>query len=101
MATVFPRHDVIKAWLAGNPARTQNHSLSTDGEDLYSYRLLIGYKSANGRPMVKDYRAPNNVSQTTSVHVGMAIAAINDPGAVRDPFAPMVTVAKGQVARNS
>jgi len=94
MATVLPRRDVIEAWLAGNPARTQNNSLSTDGDTLYSYNLQIGYKSIHGRAMVKDYRAPNNISQTTSTHVGLAISAINDPGAIRNPYPPMVGVAR-------
>jgi hypothetical protein len=86
----------MQSWIAGTPARTPINSLSTDGEELYSYKLCIGYKGHNGRPMVKDYRSPNNISQTTSTHVGLAIGAINDPAAIRNPYPPMVGVARNE-----
>ena len=70
---------VIQAWLAGVPARTKNQSLSTDGQNLYSYRLMIGYKNEQG-PKVKNYRSPDFISQTTSCHVGAAIYGVKQSG---------------------
>ena len=97
---ILSRREVVGAWIAGTPARTSNHSLTTDGEILKSYELEIGYRGYNDRPMVKDYRSPNFVSQTTSTHVGLAIQAINDPGAIRSPYPPMVGVACRDRERN-
>ena len=37
--------DVIKNWLTGKNGSNPNYSLSTDGEDLYSYKLAIGRTS--------------------------------------------------------
>jgi|TARA_Y100000310_G_scaffold341817_1_gene442285 hypothetical protein len=86
--------EVVGAWIAGESARTKNGSMSTDGETLKSYDLEIGTRSYHGRPIVKDYRSPNFVSQTTSTHVGLAIQAVNDPGSVYSPYPPMVGVAR-------
>ena len=96
---IMSRRAVINSWIAGVPAKTQNDSLSTDGERLWSYKLQIGHKSYHGRPLVKDYRSPNFISQTTSTHVGLAICAINDPGAIRDPYPPMVGVARKDASK--
>jgi len=61
--------DVASAWAAGKPARTKN--LRTDGEALYSYRLLIGI-TVCGKKVALDYR--RKVSNTTSMHCGLAVA---------------------------
>lgn len=59
---------VVEAWLAGREAEAGN--LSTDGQNLYSYALLIG----QGKE-VYDYTAKGELgfkSQTTSSHVILA-----------------------------
>lgn len=66
--------DVIKAWMRGLPARGGN--LRTDGGNLYSYNLRIGYVVSPGYRVVIPYRAGTQwgfVSQTTSKHVGLAL----------------------------
>ena len=73
------REQVINAWVRGNRANTSNGSLSTNGKELYSYRLTIGVKLA-GSPVVLDYTAPagHYRSQTTSTHVRLAARSAND-----------------------
>ena len=64
---------VIKAWAAGKEAKGGN--LRTDGVSLWSYRLQIGDTMLSGQKVVYDYTAKGShgwVSQTTSVHVGLA-----------------------------
>ena len=71
--------DVVKAWVAGKPARTAN--LSTDGVSLYSYGLQIGDTALSGKKLVYDYTSGGShgwVSQTTSCHVGLAKSAALD-----------------------
>jgi hypothetical protein len=64
--------DVARLWAQSIPAKTAN--LWTDGGNLYSYRLRIGYTEQNtGRKVVLTYRAPNAFrSVTTSKHVNLA-----------------------------
>ena len=71
------RHDVINAWIHGNPAKTTN--LSTDGSNLFSYELVIGYTNDLGQCFVLDYTSGCEafVSQTTSCHVGAAKLAVH------------------------
>ena len=73
------REQVINAWVKGNRANTPNGSLSTNGRELYSYRLAIGVK-LDGSPVVLDYTAPAGhfMSQTTSTHVRLAARSAND-----------------------
>tara|TARA_B100000085_G_C18417763_1_gene461352 strand:- start:94 stop:327 length:234 start_codon:yes stop_codon:yes gene_type:complete len=61
---------VIKAWHNGIAAKAG--SLSTDGSNLYSYRLLIGKHSGG---TIFNHTAPGGsyYSQTTSTHVNLAI----------------------------
>ena len=63
---------VVNAWANSESARNGRHSLHTDGSNLYSYNLLIGFTSENGNKVVLEHRAPHFVSQTTSCHVGIA-----------------------------
>lgn len=69
--------DVTEAWINGKSARNGRGSLHTDGADLYSYDLRIGYTIArmNCQKVVIDFRSPtpDNVSITTSAHVGLAL----------------------------
>jgi len=60
---------VPECWRRGESA--QGHgSLRTDGQNLYSYDLKIGY-TENGEKIVIDYRGCQSV--TTSKHVGYAM----------------------------
>lgn len=64
---------VVKAWVAGKPAKAGN--LRTDGVSLWSYRLQIGDTALSGKKLVHDYTASGSHgyrSQTTSCHVGLA-----------------------------
>jgi len=62
---------VARAWMRGDSAKTRH--LSTDGESLWSYNLLIGKRNAYGI-YVYDYTASGQfVSMTTSKHVGIAL----------------------------
>lgn len=62
---------VAENWGRNNPASAGN--LRTDGENLYSYNLLIGYTTPKGTKVALDYTARGKmVSQTTSCHVGLA-----------------------------
>ena len=74
------KKQVVQAWLAGDSASTPNKSLKTDGENLWSYNLIIGYRELQFeempflRKVVLDYTSPtgNFKSSTTSTHVGLA-----------------------------
>lgn len=75
---------VIQSWKNGLPAGSDSSNLVTDGEDLFSYDLLIGFTGDDGHKYVYNYTAQTErdregdlvvgkyVSQTTSVHVGLA-----------------------------
>ena len=71
-------HNVIKSWIRGFPAQNFGSegitTLSTDGRDLFSYKLKIGYTTEKGNKVVKLYNAKGNnfKSMTTSRHVSMA-----------------------------
>ena len=63
--------DVVRAWAWGRPLSSKH--LITDGNNLFSYNLKIGYTVGNTK-IVYDYTAEhdNFVSMTTSHHVGLA-----------------------------
>ncbi len=64
---------VYSAWLSGNSARAGN--VSTDGQRLWSYNLLIGSSHPTGA-LVADYTAAGEWhSATTSKHVNAAARA--------------------------
>ncbi len=61
---------VIREWTLGRSAKSSTGNLSTDGENLFSYNLLIGSRS---RKVVFDYTSSGTFySMTTSCHVGRA-----------------------------
>ena len=62
---------VAKAWSNNLIASTQN--LRTDGSNLYSYNLLIGY-TENGKKIAVNHTAAGGsfYSMTTSKHVSYA-----------------------------
>lgn len=68
--------DVCREWSCGFSGHSQN--MSTDGKNLYSYNLKIGYTDSLGRKILYWYRSPKNyISMTTSIHVGRALRYAN------------------------
>lgn len=65
-------NDVARSWAHGRAARAAN--FWTDGRDLYSYNLKIGYTDDTGASVALDYTAPVGWFQsvTTSRHVSYA-----------------------------
>jgi len=61
--------NVVMSWLLGKKA--SNRNMSTDGKNLYSYKLKIGYTKELLK-YVYDYTGKDMVSRTTSRHVGIA-----------------------------
>jgi predicted ATP-dependent Lon-type protease len=62
---------VAEGWAYGNHERAGNYF--TDGDNLYSYALLIGYTDEDGNKVLKDYSASGEFrSATTSKHVKAA-----------------------------
>ena len=59
---------VIDSWTRGVAASSHNGALRTDGVNLYSYNLLIGFTTPEGRKVLLDYtaRTGNFRSMTTS-----------------------------------
>ncbi len=63
--------DVAKHWGVGMPAWGSN--INTDGKNLYSYDLLIGFTGSDGGKFVYDYTAKGVFdTSTTSKHVNAA-----------------------------
>ncbi len=65
--------EVINAWTAGQEGVSHTGALSTDGQKLYSYRLVIG-DTFGGEKIALDYTASVGQfqSMTTSQHCGLA-----------------------------
>jgi len=69
------RKDVINAWRSGNTASIRNRytkTLHTDGDRLYSYSVVIGYRSASKGLVAIDRTGEFFESVTTSRHCNMA-----------------------------
>jgi len=64
--------DVLQAWSEGRMLSSGN--LSTDGQKLYSYHILIGERLPDGRRAVYDFTSSGlgGVNVTTSRHVNLA-----------------------------
>ena len=71
--------EVITAWHRGQRASSHTGNLSTDGQKLFSYALVIGDTLA-GEKIALDYTASVGEfrSQTTSQHVGLAKRSADD-----------------------
>ena len=61
-------------WSRNKAAHSNNKQYSTDGNNLYSYRKLIGMTLTNGDKVLLDYTSPAGfcISVTTSSHVNKA-----------------------------
>jgi len=63
---------VIDSWIRGVAADSHTGALRSDGVNLYSYNLRIGYRAKSGTTVVGDFTSPGGDfrSVTTSCHVG-------------------------------
>ena len=92
---------VVMAWRAGRAASSSTGNLSTDGKNLYSYNLVIGYTQPfelDGDKVAILYRGKDNVSQTTACHVGLACRYAD---ADTEPASMYVDDGKHQAYRNN
>lgn len=84
-------HYEVPSYWRRNLRRTAGN-LSTDGDNLISYRLVIGITSKMGKKVVIDYTKSNHYSTTTSRHVNGAkqyadlIVTPPDVRRIRDVF---------------
>jgi len=81
---------IVHAWSTGRAAENHRGSFTTDGKDLYSYRLMIGTTNEENEKVLFDYTSGGMgyYSQTTSCHVGKARLAadwiqVNDVELIR------------------
>ena len=76
MSQRVKNEEVVNCWKEGKSASNRRGSLTTDGNKLYSYYLLIGDTSpTTAVKVLKDFTASGRYgfkSQTTSCHVGLA-----------------------------
>ena len=65
---------VLDKWKKGEPANSHTGALCTNGRDLFSYNLRIGYRSRGGQTILGDFTSPGGDfrSMTTSCHIGKA-----------------------------
>ena len=72
---IIKNEKVVDAWLNGEVA--QGSHLRTDGSDLFSYNLRVGYTTGTVRKhktILKYTRGGNShISKSTSQHVNIAI----------------------------
>lgn len=70
----YSNSDVPAMWAMGRAADSHTGNYSTDGKNLYSYRLCIGETTEDGQKLLHDYTSGGiqYYSQTTSCHVGKA-----------------------------
>ena len=73
MSNRLDNNEVITSWLRGQRGSSHTGNLSTDGQRLFSYALVIG-DTMHGEKIALDYTASVGQFQTmtTSQHVGMA-----------------------------
>ena len=61
---------IVDNWMNGNCGK--GSGLSTDGDCLWSYELLIGFTGDKDVKVVKDYTGINKLSATTTRHINLA-----------------------------
>ncbi len=64
--------DIVDCWKRGHVG--QNKNMTSDGNNLFSYNLKIGYTDDKGQKVALDFTASTNnfYSVTTSRHVSLA-----------------------------
>ena len=65
---------VLEEWKSGETASSHTGALHTNGSDLFSYNVRIGYRARSGACVLGDFTSPGGdfQSMTTSCHVGKA-----------------------------
>ncbi len=65
---ITSNENVARRWSNGQIARNHNNCFRSDGQNLFSYNLLIGFTTPEGRKVLLDYtaRTGNFRSMTTS-----------------------------------
>ena len=74
---------VAASWAAGVPCKSG--SMSTDGLDIFSYLLKIGYTDGHGKKIAIRFQGRHSVSNTTGRHVSLVIQVADvtyDPAGV-------------------
>lgn len=66
--------DIPTLWVNNKSGATPKNSFSTDGSNLYSYKLKIGYTNEQGEKVILKYTTQYDsfVSTSTSRHVNLA-----------------------------
>lgn len=66
--------EIPKLWKKGYQGKTSKNTFSTDGSNLYSYGLKIGYTNEYGQKVLLRYTSEYNrfKSHTTSRHVNIS-----------------------------
>lgn len=67
---------VAKFWHANTPAKSRNGNFHTNGNDLYSYKLRIGYTDGYGQKVLYNYSNASGckfISSATSAHINLSI----------------------------
>ena len=66
--------EIPLAWKRNRQASTPTNTFSTDGSNIYSYNLKIGYTNEFGEKVLIKYTAETNnfQSHTTSRHVNLS-----------------------------
>ena len=68
-------NNVTANWACNRASQSHNGQLSTNGQELYSYRKLIGITLGNGEKVALNYMSRGGgcyISNTTSQHVSLA-----------------------------
>lgn len=83
-------NNIAYYWSKGQAAENHRGSFTTDGKNIYSYRLMIGTTNEKNEKVLFNYTSGGMgyYSQTTSCHVGKARLAahwiqVNDVELVR------------------
>jgi hypothetical protein len=67
---MYKNDDVAELWAKGKCAT--GNRITSDGNNLYSYKLRIGFTLPDNRKVAINYMGKNRYSQTTSKHVSYA-----------------------------
>jgi predicted glutamine amidotransferase len=67
---MYKNDDVAELWAKGKKAI--GNRITSDGNNLYSYRLRIGFTLPDGEKVVINYMGKNRYSMTTSKHTSYA-----------------------------
>lgn len=67
---MYSNSDVAEMW--GKGKKATGNRITSDGHNLYSYELRIGFTLSDNRKVAVNYMGKNRYSMTTSHHVSYA-----------------------------